>query len=111
MASIYTKTDERKTFTSVGSGPVPDLVEVIFRRYREKPYSILAIFPYEIASKSGDVMCYEHVGQHGHGDYKTMMHMTRAARPEEYDKLWSELTSLGYKVMITKTRYKAKMQG
>lgn len=68
---------------------------VIFRKYKNG--DIIAVFPYEIETYNGEVMCYEHVGQHGHGDYNVIVSNTSLATPEEYEGLLKELESIGYK--------------
>ena len=82
----------------------PDVV--IFRRWRSKPSTVIALFP-EIdvgVTKTGVKLCrsYEHVGQHGRANYEMVIHDTRAAKPEEYANLKAELNTIGYVLNVVK---------
>ena len=68
---------------------------VIFRKYKNG--DIIAVFPYEVETHHGYILCYEHVGQHGHGNYNVIVAKTTLATPEEYKCLLKELENLGYK--------------
>ena len=62
---------------------------------------VLAVLP-DVEACVGHVMCYAHVGQHGEGDWSTILHKTRAAQPKEYESLLAELRQLGYKLRVVK---------
>lgn len=81
---------------------------VIFRRWKKPAVlgvdGIIAIFP-DIAGNDrhdGCVMMYEHVGQHGAGDYLNVMENTRPAGEREpaVMKLKAELERIGYVLRI-----------
>ena len=77
---------------------------VIFRKYKESPHDILALFPAEKGSnKPGSCMSYEHVGQHGSADYKYCIDITKPATPDEYKDLFNELRDqIGYNMKVIK---------
>jgi hypothetical protein len=56
---------------------------------------ITAVFPYEIATMEGDMLCYSHVGQHACCSKDWLKH-TVLATPKEYYDLFRELISIGY---------------
>ena len=78
------------------------ITKVVFRKYKDNG-SILALFPEEQES-CGMVMCYEHVGQHGAGDYIHCISITTPATPSEYKSLQNELEGRGYNLKIRKKR-------
>jgi len=82
----------------------PDVV--VFRKWRSKPGTIIALFPeiYAGVTKTGYRLCqsYEHVGQHGSANYEMVIHDTRAAKPEEYANLKAELNKMGYVLNVVK---------
>ncbi len=67
--------------------------KVIFRKYRNNPKNVIAIFPEEVDSR-GKVPCYEHNGQHGEACSLWATRGTNPATPEEYANLKRELESL-----------------
>lgn len=72
---------------------------VIFRKHKDG--NVVAIFPYEINSNVGDVVCYEHIGQHGSGDLNYLPANTSPASPSEYIHLKRELRNLyGYDLEV-----------
>jgi hypothetical protein len=79
-------------------------VKVIFRRWRKKPRTVIAIFP-EILFGS-TVQMYEHVGQHGDGDYQTVIGKTFPVQDDESDviRLREELEKIGYKLRVIRRR-------
>ena len=79
-----------------------EITEVIFRKYRKAPHSVVAIFPYEIWDMQGNSACYEHVGQHGACDYSVMTTIATPATKEEYAPLLKELESMGYNLKVLK---------
>lgn len=74
--------------------------KVIFRKFKSKCESIIAIFPEIPGSLPSYCMNYQHVGQHGHGsDY---LSNTVPAAPEEYADLKKELETIGYELKVCK---------
>ena len=82
----------------------PDLTKtvVVFRMWKDKAGSVIALFP-DIDAESGRCQSYEHVGQHGAADYDLVMSKTRPAKPSEYKDLLCELKRIGY-VLIPRSR-------
>lgn len=80
--------------------PSEETVVVIFRRWGVRNGGgVIAIFP-EIDAGGGLVQMYEHVGQHGGGNYQMVVERTK---PTSYDDpdvvaLQRELESLGYEL-------------
>jgi len=72
-----------------------DATTVIFRKFKEG--DIIALFPYEIDNYHGDCMSYMHVGQHSGANYFGCIKGTKPAKKEEYQNLYNELLSIGYK--------------
>ena len=79
----------------------PDLMKtvVVFRMWRGKGGTAIALFPVLGADENGRCESYEHVGQHGAADYDLVMSKTRPAKPSEYKDLLCELQRIGYKVI------------
>ena len=87
---------------------------VIFRLFKpskcKDPYNpnyskggeVIALFPYEIADKHGNIVSYMHIGQHGVSS-PLLIADTVPAKPEEYADLKKELESIGY-VLDVKAR-------
>ncbi len=82
----------------------PDTTRVVFRRYPEKDGGDILAILLDVPANRARVTCYQHIGQHGEGDYFRMMGDTRPARPEEYASLKSELERIGYRVIVRKRR-------
>ena len=80
-----------------------DNVKVIFRK-SENPYTkekeITAFFP-ELTANYGNIVCYQHIGQHGEADL-SFYHSTKKAMPDEYENLLKELKSIyhDYKLIV-----------
>ncbi len=74
---------------------------VLFRRWSGEPRTIIAILP-DVPSSLGMAMMYEHIGQHGEGDYALVLPRTIPALPEEYGGLKKELEQIGYKLRVIK---------
>lgn len=85
----------------------PQTVRVIFRVWKTEPKETLAVFIDEPFSSTCDVTCYEHFGQHGGGDWGTIVSKTRPANEEESAPLRRELESIGYNLQEVK-RYTRK---
>lgn len=73
---------------------------VIFRKWN-KGGDIIAIFP-DIEANYGHFVMYEHIGQHGEGDYQGILPRTKLAKPEEYLDLYKELETIGYNLQVVK---------
>lgn len=92
---------------------------VIFRKFKpskcKDPYhpnyskggEVIALFPYEIADKSGNITSYMHVGQHGAAS-PLIFGDTLPATHDEYKALQKELESIGYELDIKRRRSWAK---
>lgn len=59
--------------------------KVIFRKWANG--DVIAIFPQLGFKNNNTVTCYEHVGQHGEGDYLHLLCKTKPAKAEEYADL------------------------
>lgn len=77
--------------------------KVVFRIFKDDG-SLVALFPNEIADPHGNIMSYQHIGQHGAADYSYCIQKSRPARPEEYADLVRELQGLGYNLDIRTRR-------
>ena len=69
--------------------------EVVFRRWKKVPKSVIALFPYEIEVDS-HCMSYEHIGQHSAADYAGVIDQTIPAEGDDVDELTRELLEIGY---------------
>jgi hypothetical protein len=69
--------------------------QVIF--YKEEN-EILAVFPY-LPEQYGQVSCYAHVGQHSTASVEYCDSL-RMAKKKEYNDLYHELMSIGYKLKV-----------
>lgn len=72
-------------------------VPVLFRVEGRKG-DVVAVFP-TLAERRGVVTCYAHIGQHGTCD-RAWYVTTRAAKPDEYRALKSELEAIGYELRV-----------
>ena len=77
-----------------------DKTKVVFRKYKDG--DILALFPELSYRRNYMTECYQHVGQHGEGDYQWCIADTKPATPEEYADLKAELEGIGYNLLIRK---------
>ncbi len=70
-------------------------MKAIFRAWRREPFRgrVIAILP-EVEANPGKYEMYEHVGQHGEGDYPHVVSQTRLATPAEYADLKCELEQI-----------------
>jgi hypothetical protein len=86
----------------MNQSPEP-LQRVIFRK--DLGGVIVACLP-DVAANPGRCMMYEHVGQHGEGDYWGVVRQTKPARRAEYANLLAELKSIGYNLrVVERLRY------
>ena len=74
---------------------------VVFRRWKNKPETVIAIFPF-IMETSVCCRCYEHLGQHSICDYQAVMNQTRPIynELEIKDGLKRELENFGYNLDV-----------
>jgi hypothetical protein len=73
---------------------------VIFRTWKDSG-DVIATLP-DVEANPGRVMMYEHVGQHGEGDWVTVRQLTRPASRDEYAPLLCELRSIGYRLRVVR---------
>lgn len=74
---------------------------VIFRVFK-RGGDVIALFPDLEETGPGNVMSYQHIGQHGGAHLAGVMRSTRAATREEYAPLHRELESIGYNLQVVK---------
>ena len=69
-----------------------DKVKVIFRKVKSGDFNgdIIAFFP-ELPATFGNMVCYEHIGQHGEACIDYYYNDTVHANPKEYAELYREL--------------------
>lgn len=80
--------------------PHDTTTKVIFRKTRPEG-DIIAVFPLIPHDTTGvNMVCYQHVGQHGSASPDWVSRGTAPATPEEYAPLKRELESLGYKLEL-----------
>lgn len=72
-----------------------DITDTIFRAWPNG--DVIALFPRIPADNRGNVLSYEHVGQHGAAS-PDIVHRTKPASPATYDALLRELRGRGYNV-------------
>lgn len=74
------------------------ITEVIFKKDK-RDNTITAFFPYEPANR-GNILCYEHIGQHAEAGYD-YYYSCQKAKPEEYKSLFNELENIvGYNLKV-----------
>ena len=79
-------------------------MRVIYRTFTGKDGGdVIAILP-DVESNMGSVMTYQHIGQHGEGDYRHIVSQTRLATPDEYFALHRELEQVGYEGLKMRKR-------
>jgi len=78
-----------------------NITRVVFRKWKKSPKTIIAIFPDVFSDNHGNLLSYEHVGQHG-GCSRLIVADTILATPDEYKDLFEELTSCGYILQVCK---------
>lgn len=86
-------------------------VKVLFRKTgSRKQKRIIAFFP-EATVNFGNIMSYEHIGQHSEAAYEFYLE-TKKAKPEEYEELLEELRSVysDYKLEIKSKLYVPDLQ-
>lgn len=74
---------------------------VIFRRWKNLPRTVIAVFP-DLDAGDHMVVMYEHIGQHGGGYWHKVVNVTRPARLDESDvaALKAELEARGYVLRV-----------
>ena len=82
--------------TMHASDPNP-IVRVVFRKWNKRNGNgVIALFPNESHGWPGQVMSFEHLGQHGPATYQAVITSSTLATPEEYADLKKELESSPY---------------
>lgn len=77
-------------------------VIVIFKKFKDD--QVIALFPKIIeCEKTGLIMSYMHLGQHGAASPDLFTDL-KAATPDEYASLKEELEGLGYSLVVRKRR-------
>jgi hypothetical protein len=76
--------------------------EMLFRQYLDN--QIIALMPYNIADKYGNVDSYMHTGQHSAADYSGVIMCTKPATKKESRELKKELSAIGYNIKEIKKR-------
>ena len=80
---------------------------VMFRK--ERNGQTLAVFPYLSFKHNYQITCYAHLGQHSYTCWEYVMKETEPAAIKDYDNLYEELRSIGYKLRIIKRASHRKM--
>ncbi len=79
---------------------IPIHTPTVFRRWRDDPQDIVALFPTIPGTNDPDTcMAYARVGQHSSADYRSVIRGTIPATPTEYAELRKELERIGYNVV------------
>lgn len=81
---------------------------VIFRV--DQTGEVFALLPFEPATTTGYITCYQHVGQHCAADYDWCIATSRPACPREYAPLLKEMKQIGYKALDVRRRRPSKSQ-
>jgi hypothetical protein len=87
-----------------------DFDRVSLRRWNKKRGGDVIAILWDATANPGKVMMYEHIGQHGEGDYQTVLQRTTHANWTDADAtaLLSELEGLGYNTYLVSRRPKGK---
>jgi len=76
---------------------------VNFRRWRDQPKTVFALFPQEPADYAGDFCdAYERVGGHGGADYYLCVEASDPVSAEDAADLKRELKQIGYRLKVIK---------
>lgn len=80
--------------------------DVMFRVDTTKDFkgTIFAVLPHNVDTLGGDVITYQHIGQHSTGDYNVCLQTSRPATEAEYTELKTEMETLGYNIKVVKKR-------
>ena len=87
--------------------------DVVFRKDTSKDWkgTIFALFPHCVNDTTGNVLSYQHVGQHSAADYQQCIRTSKPATETEYNDLKKELEHVGYDLnIIKKQNYKKYLQ-
>lgn len=97
---IYEKAN-RGVRTAMSRNPASSepITKVIFRKWKVQG-DIIAIFPELSYRQNYRTEMYQHVGQHGEGDYQQVVSATVPAKPTEYADLKRELEGIGYRLKV-----------
>jgi len=80
--------------------------DIVFRVDKSKDFkgTVFALFPHEVSDHKGNVLSYQHVGQHSGADYNGCIASSRPATADEYADLKKEMESIGYDINVVKKR-------
>lgn len=92
----FQKYQNKFKFTKASSDDTQSAV-VVFKKFPEG--DVIALFPYEVADPSGNIMSYMHIGQHGAASPELVQELEDAT-PAEYGNLQKELERIGYELDI-----------
>jgi hypothetical protein len=84
-------------------------IDVIFRIDTSKDWNgtVFALFPHSVNDTTGNVLSYQHIGQHSSADYKHCINKSKPATETQYNDLKKELEKIGYHLnIIKKQNYK-----
>lgn len=91
---------------SMYTGTPVEVIDVIFRKYKSKPHTVIAIFAHFV-NEDGKVKIYSK-GEYFFEDYLTIMSETKKIEFDEYSDLLAEINKQGFAVIPTKSRYTSK---
>lgn len=80
--------------------------KVVFRKDK-KTKDVIAFLP-EIEVNFGNIMSYQHIGQHGEASYLYYLTDTIKATEDEYSDLFQELNSIYENSLIVKQKINRK---
>lgn len=85
-----------------------NVTDVIFRVDTTKDFkgTIFALFPHLVADLQGNIMSYQHIGQHSGANYLHCIKTSKPATEKQYKDLKSELEQIGYSLRIVKRQNK-----
>jgi hypothetical protein len=85
-----------------------NITDVIFRVDTSKDFkgTVFAIFPHQVADYKGNVMSYQHIGQHSGANYSHCINTSKPATEKQYSDLKTELEQIGYSLRIVKRQNK-----
>lgn len=87
------------------------ITDVMFRYDTTKDFkgTIFAVMPHQVDTFKGDVMTYQHIGQHSHGDYHVCIQTSRPATEVEYTDLKAEMENYyGYNIKVVQKQNRQK---
>lgn len=79
---------------------------VILRRYKTLPNEVIAFLP-DCEARPGNIVCYQHVGQHGEASlefYRDGTTPIKGGLPYDALALLAELRNIGYVLQVAQRR-------